>query len=225
MTHLVAIDPLLFEPGDRLSLSEFLERWEQMPALKFAELIDGVVYMPSPLSHEHARRDGQMHLVLTAYAARTGVCEALTNATWLMLENAPQPDVALRLLNQFGGKTSVAGVLASGAPELVVEITRSSRSFDLGPKLALYQRAGVTEYVAVLLEEQQVAWRVLEAGSYRLVERPPSGIFKSAAFPGLWLDEAALWQSDSKRMLDTLQQGLESEECRSFTDRLRASAR
>ncbi len=30
-------------PGQRLTVREFLRRWESMPAVKFAELIDGVV--------------------------------------------------------------------------------------------------------------------------------------------------------------------------------------
>lgn len=211
MTHLARINPLLFEPGDRLSREEFLELWERMPGLKFAELIDGVVYMPSPLSHEHGRRDSQMQLLLGTYAARTRRCEVLSSATWLMLESAPQPDMALRYFPEFGGRTDISEELASGAPELIVEITKSSRSFDLGPKLALYQRAGVTEYVAVLVSERRVQWRMLESGSY-ILNAPVEGVFRSRAFPGLWLDEAALWAGDSDRLLAKLHEGLASEQ-------------
>ena len=50
MTYLISTDPILLSPGDRMSRDEFLARWEQMPSLKRAELIDGVVYMPSPVS-------------------------------------------------------------------------------------------------------------------------------------------------------------------------------
>ena len=35
------------ENGDHLSAGEFMERDEAMPGLKKAELIDGVVYVPS----------------------------------------------------------------------------------------------------------------------------------------------------------------------------------
>jgi hypothetical protein len=42
MAYLIHPHPLLFEHGDRLSRKEFLDRWEQMPELKNAELIDGV---------------------------------------------------------------------------------------------------------------------------------------------------------------------------------------
>lgn len=217
MTHLVSAFPLFFEPGDRLTLEEFLARWEQMPGLKFAELIDGIVHMPSPLSMEHGRRDGQVQLLLSFYALRTGVCEMISNATWLMAGSAPQPDTALRLLPRFGGRTKQSGKLAAGPPELVVEVSSSSRSIDLGPKLALYQRAGVLEYLAVLLEEQRMEWRRLVNGSY-LPLAPGPGVLKSSVFPGLWLDEAAFWANDSKQLIQVLEQGLASEECRLFTE-------
>ena len=220
MTHLLFVDPLLFHPGDRLTLEEFLERWEKMPDLKFAELIDGIAYMPSPISPEHSRYDAKIQMLLGVYAARTSVCESMTNATWLMAGSAPQPDAALCLLPNYGGKTDTSGKLATGAPELVVEICHSSHSFDLGPKMSLYQTAGVDEYIAVLLEERRIEWRRLEAGSYRLM-RTESGIFKSVVFPGLWLDEEAFWAGDSSRLVAVLIDGIESPECLAFVKRHR----
>ena len=44
--------PVLLPPlhdGDRLTSDEFIRRWEAMPDLKHAELIDGIVQMPSPV--------------------------------------------------------------------------------------------------------------------------------------------------------------------------------
>src|SRR5215471_21071826 len=113
--------PLLLGPGDCMELEEFLERWEREPRLKFAELIDGVVYMPSPLSLLHSDFDGLADLVLAYYAARSGICKNLLNPTWLMLTSAPQPDLALSLKPEYGGRIQVTpGELASGLPELVV---------------------------------------------------------------------------------------------------------
>jgi hypothetical protein len=43
--------------GQRLTREEFLRRWEAMPELKFAELINGVVYMPSPQTSDHGRTE------------------------------------------------------------------------------------------------------------------------------------------------------------------------
>jgi hypothetical protein len=222
MTHLAFINPLLFSPGDRLSRKEFLELWEQMPALKFAELIDGTVYMPSPLSFVHGRRDGQVQVLFGTYAARARVCQLATNATGLLLESAPQPDATLLLLPQYGGRTTAVDELAGGVPELVAEICHSSRSYDLGPKLSLYQRAGVPEYIAFLIKERRIEWRILEEGSYRIQKPDHEGILGSRIFPGLWLDEAAYWGEDSTRMLDVLEAGLRSPEHAEFLRRLGA---
>jgi Uma2 family endonuclease len=63
--------------------------------VKFAEPIDGAVYIHTPVSYKHGRRDLHKQLLLGAYAAATGVCEAVSDATWLMSDSAPQPDVAL----------------------------------------------------------------------------------------------------------------------------------
>ena len=49
-----AIPPL--ENGDRLTRDEFERRYDAMPDLKKAELIEGEVYMPSPVRHgRHGR--------------------------------------------------------------------------------------------------------------------------------------------------------------------------
>ena len=45
------IPPL--QNGDRLTRAEFERRYEAMPHVKKAELIEGVVYMPSPVSFEN----------------------------------------------------------------------------------------------------------------------------------------------------------------------------
>ena len=209
MTHMIPIGPLLFESGDRLSREEFLERWERTPALKKAELIDGVVYLPSPVSFGHGFFDTVLQMLLNNYAAKTPGCETIANATWLMLDSAPQPDSCLCWVPATG-KIKTTKDLATGSPELIVEVAVSSRSYDLGPKLALYQRAEVQEFVAVLVEEERIEWRILEGGSYRLMQADADGIFHSKVFPGLWLDSAALWRMDRSQLLAVLEQGLQS---------------
>jgi Uma2 family endonuclease len=209
MAQLLHSRPLLFAPGDRMDRDEFLSRWERMPDVKFAELIDGTVYMPSPVTRDHTRLDGQMMVLLSHYVARTQICELMPNGTWHMLESAPQPDIALALLPEHGGRNTTVDGYAHGVPELVVEVTHSSRAYDLGPKLALYQRAGVPEYLAVLIEEQRVEWRVLDdGGSYGILKSDAQGIYCSKVFPGLWLNEPAYWARDVAAMLKTLDEGL-----------------
>src|SRR5262245_15596380 len=154
--------------GDRLTREEFLRRWDQMPELKRAELIGGVVYMPSPLSADLSNVDSAVIYWLKHYALHTPGCQASNNATWHMLEDAPMPDSNLRIVREGGGTSWVEYNYFHGVPELAAEICRSSSSYDLHQKKELYEAAGVKEYVAVLLEEQSVRWHRLVGGRYQL---------------------------------------------------------
>src|SRR5439155_11519546 len=105
MTYLAGIEPLLFYPGDRMTRDEFIARWECMPELKFAELIDGVVYMPSPLSIPHGQKDNLLQGWGFTYSYRSGLIHSMTNKKWFLLESAPQPDLVLRLRPEYGGQS------------------------------------------------------------------------------------------------------------------------
>lgn len=196
--------------GQRLTVKEFLRRWEAMPDLKFAELIDGMVYMPSPLTSDHGRKDFRIVGWLAAYIAATPGCDGGCQATWLMLQSAPQPDSYLWILPEYGGQSRIEGNYHIGAPELAAEVCVSSEAYDLGVKKALYQRAGVREYVAILVQEEQIRWHRLVKGQYQLCRPTRQGVFRSRVFPGLWLDGPAVLQGNMARLLQTLQRGLES---------------
>jgi Uma2 family endonuclease len=131
--------------GERLTVEEFLRRWEDLPDLKNAELIDGVVYVPSPVSLDHGRLDSRIILWLAYYAQATPGCDNGNNSTWLMSGSAPQPDAYLQILPSHGGQSGIDGPLGAGAPELAVEICVTSTEVDVGPKLALSEgrRAGI----------------------------------------------------------------------------------
>jgi Uma2 family endonuclease len=193
-----------------------LEAWEAAPELKFAELIDGVVYMPSPVSAEHSDYDYMIGGWAYHYQNRCPMVQGGVNGTWLMLESAPQPDFALRLLPEFGGRVRTERGLFAGVPEFIVEVTRSSRTYDLGPKLGLYQRAGVSEYLAVLIQEQRLEWRILRDGRYELLRPDQNGVYKSQTFPGLWLSEPAFWKRDIPAVLLVLEKGLQTPEFTAF---------
>ena len=129
-----SIPPLL--EGDSLTSDEFMRRWEAIPDLKRAEPIDGIVYMPSPVSLGHG--DVQVFLAgwLDVYAIPG--CRPNLEGTWLMgVRDVPQPDPTLRILPEYGGQSRVEGSYASGAPELIVEVAMSSRARDFGAKKRL----------------------------------------------------------------------------------------
>jgi len=215
-----AIPPL--RAGQRLTVREFMRRWEAMPEIKFAELIDGVVYMPSPVTSEHGSTELGTVTWLGMYVASTPGCAGGSQATWLMLESVPQPDSYLWIRPEYGGQSTIEGKYHAGAPELAAEICLTSAAYDLGPKMALYQTAGVREYVAVLVEEEEIRWHRLVKGVYELCRPTSKGVFRSKVFPGLWLDRPALWKYDMARVLQTLERGLRSAEHAAFVKKLAA---
>jgi hypothetical protein len=215
----VSTAPLL--EGDSLTSEEFLRRWEEMPDVKHAELIDGIVYMPSPVSLDHGDFQGFLLTWLGFYGMATPGCRASMEATWLMGEHqVPQPDATLRILPRFGGQSEVVGGFHSGAPELIVEVAVSSYSRDFGAKRRLYERMGVRESLIVVPRERHLAAFQLTSGGFQSLDTDEAGILRSACFPGLWLDTNALWELDLPRMNAALQQGLSTPEHTDFAAEL-----
>ena len=207
--------------GDCLTSDQFMRRWEAMPDLKHAELIEGLVYMPSPVSRTHSRFHLPLSGWLANYMARTPGCEAGLEGTWLMgPKNVPQPDLTLRVLPELGGQSRDEGDYTAGAPELVVEIAASSRARDLGVKWKLYERMGIREYLIAVAGKQQFLWNVRTGSAYQMLNPGSDGIFRSRCFPGLWLDPNALWSGDLPRLFAALDQGLATPEHASFVERL-----
>ena len=213
--------PVLID-GMRMSREEFLRRWYALPDVKNAELINGVVRMASPVSADHGDIDSWLSFWLGVYAFATPGVRASTNATWLMGdEDAPQPDQSLRVLPEYGGASSLDRKLLSGVPGLAVEVALSSSDIDLGEKLELYREHGVAEYLVALAGDSQVRWHRLDGGAYRLLEPGDDGLLRSEAFPGLWLDAAALFGEDAGRFQSVAREGVGSAEHGSFVERLR----
>ena len=208
--------------GERMDVEEFLRRWEELPDLKNAELIDGVVHVPPPVGLEHGSLSSRIIWWIGHYAQATLGCGAGSRTTWLMLGSVPQPDVYLRILPSHGGQSRNEGQYCGGAPEFVAEVCETSTEVDFGPKRKLYQRAGVREYITVEALVQRMSWRVLENGVYVAQTLPPDGIARSRVFPGLWLDVAAFWADDGAKMLAALNAGLASDH-QKFVARLAAA--
>ena len=212
------------EAGDHLDQATFHARYEAMPPDFRAELIGGVVFVPSPLRKEHGSHHALVMGWLTNYWIATPGTETLDNTTAILGdESEPQPDAALIIEPESGGQTSVSeDGYATGPPELIVEVASSSESIDLHRKRRDYEQAGVLEYVVVVLRQRVVRWFVLQDGTYREVEADASGLFKSRVFPGLWLDAPALLRRDGRQVMATLQHGIETPEHAAFVQQLQA---
>ena len=98
------------ENGECLTASEFLRRYEAMPEVKKAELIGGIVYMPSPVRFDaHAVPDALLQTWLGTYSAKTPGTQVGGNGTVrLDIKNVPQPDVILRITEECGGRSRLA---------------------------------------------------------------------------------------------------------------------
>ncbi|MBW4563573.1 MAG: Uma2 family endonuclease [Mojavia pulchra JT2-VF2] len=215
------IPPL--ESGDRLTRREFERRYHAMPNTKKAELIEGVVYMASPLRFKsHGKPHGDLIIWLGNYKVATPGVELGDNATVrLDLDNEFQPDVLLLIDEQFGGQTHISDDdYVEGAPELIAEVAASSAANDLYDKKRVYRRNGVQEYIVWQVFENKIDWFTLENGEYIALDADPNNIIKSHIFPGLWLDVAALLRGEMAQVLTALQQGLNSQEHQEFLHRL-----
>lgn len=222
--QVVATPPLV--AGDRLDAATFHERYEAMPPQTRAELVDGVVFMPSPLSPDHGRESRVVNCWLTHYEILTpGIRGEDNTSTRLDALGEVQPDHNLRIRPERGGQSGTAREFIVGAPELIVEVSRSSRSFDLGAKKGQYERAGVLEYVVVGLDPDEVYWFTGRGGRFERIGPGADGLIRSSAFPGLWLDPAALYAEDLRRLVAAVDRGVATPEHAEFVARLERAGR
>ena len=225
MISTTAISPILtippLENGDKLTRHEFERRYHAMPNLKKAELIEGVVYVASPLRiKSHGEPHAYIMTWLGVYKAATPGIGFADNATVLIdTDNEPQPDALLRI--ETGGQSRInKDDYVEGAPELIVEIAASSASYDLHEKLKVYRRNQVQEYLIWRVYDHQFDWFRLQQGEYIQLQPHADNIICSQIFPGLWLDKIALLGGDLGTVLAVLQQGLASPEHENFISRL-----
>lgn len=212
----LSIPPL--ENGDRLSRSEFERRYQAMPYLR-AELVEGVVYMASPLRmRSHAEPHGRLTTWLGTYQAFTpGLVLGIEPTVRLDPDNEPQPDAVLFIPGRQA--TISEDDYIEGVPELVVEVAASSVAIDLHDKKRAYRRSGVREYIVWRTLDHQLDWFALQADEY--CQLPDGqGMIRSQVFPGLWLAVSALLAGEMTTVLSVLQQGLNSPEHQAFVQQL-----
>jgi Uma2 family endonuclease len=208
------------ESGDRLTRAEFERRYKVTPEGFKAELVEGVVYVASPVRVLHGNPHFKLITWLGVYTTATPGLSGADNATTrLDLDNEPQPDVLLRF-DQGGTSTISADGYVEGAPELVAEIATSSSAIDLGDKKNAYRRNGVQEYLVWQTFENRLSWFRLEEEAYVAIVPDKDGIIRSTIFPGLWLDVAALLDGQMMAVLNTLQAGITTPEHQAFVQAL-----
>jgi Uma2 family endonuclease len=208
--------------GDRMSRAEFHASYLQSPKHFKAELIDGEVYVTSPLKLRHGKVHVPITTVLFYYVSATPGTECGDNVTCIFDdENEQQPDAFLRVRPEFGGRSRTdKDVYIEGPPELLVEVAASSKSIDLNKKRISYMRHGVLEYLVLNVRDRKLHWFDL-AGDRELVAGD-DGVVRVRIFPGLWIDSGALFNLDLHGLVATAQQGFATPEHAAFVAKLGA---
>lgn len=218
------IPPL--ENGDQLTQLEFDRRYQAHPEIKKAELIEGVVYVASPVKvQNHGEPHANIVTWVGVYRSVTRGVRVADNSTYILdNDNEPQPDVTVWIDQKSGGQATVTTEdYLEGAPELVVEVAGSSAAIDLRQKFRAYRRKGILEYIVLLVHERETRWFRWHEGEYVPVQPDQNGVLKSQIFPGLWLDSEKFWNEDLAGLLATLQEGIASAEHQAFVERLTSS--
>ncbi len=211
---------LPLQSGDRLGVAEFHQRYAQHPSIKKAELVEGVVYMSSPVYTSHSKPHAQLVFWAGLYLAGTPSVQMGDNqSVRLDNDNEVQPDICLWQDNSVGSQISITqkGLLL-GSPDLVIEVAANSVAYDLHQKLRVYQRSGVREYLVFVAYEQETRWFHLVDGVYQEIAADAQGVLRSRLFPGLWIHPVHVWQNDFAAMQTLLQAGLDSPEHATFVN-------
>ncbi|HQW52197.1 MAG TPA: Uma2 family endonuclease [Tepidiformaceae bacterium] len=198
----ITCNPTPLESGDRMSREEFHRRYRERPDIKKAELVEGVVYVASPVRlNQHGRPHALIIGWLSTYLMAHSGPEVADNSTIIFDDgNEFQPDAILFRIGPNASATIGEDDYLHGPPELVVEVAGSSLAYDLHDKKRAYERHGVAEYVVWEIEGNTVRWFRLEGGKYREVAPDADGIVESAQFPGLRLDVPAVLAGDRQRV-------------------------
>ncbi len=192
------------ESGDRLTQPEFHRRYSAMNRIRKAELVNGIVFMSSPVRMQsHALPHRMVIAWLSQYEAHNPDTQCGDNATLILHnQNEFQPDAFLRILDSKGGASFVNDQdYLQGAPELIVEIAGTSASIDLREKKEAYRQAGVREYIVWQVEEKRIDWWRLNAGSYEPLQPDPDNTIHSNVFPGLILPVDTFLSGDLRKLL------------------------
>ena len=212
--------------GQRMDRATFHERYEAMPPDARFELIGGVVVMPSPVGAGH----GQYVINLGTWVnffrkGLPGLSGGVDATVMVDDQSEPQPDIHLRIKPEYGGQIRNEGKYLAGTPELVIEVSASSKGIDLGPKLEDYRRGGVIEYLVVTLEPEEIHWFAHREDRFEPLSPGADGYYRSEVFPGLWLDPVALVGDDLNGLIATLERGLATPEHAAFVDQLNSRRR
>jgi Uma2 family endonuclease len=190
-----------------MARAEFHRRYLEHPEIKKAELVEGVVYVPSPVrTDQHGRPHGLIARWLGAYCDLNPQAELVIDSTVeLDNDNEAQPDIILR--TSLGSSRLTQEGYIEGPPELIVEVAASSRAYDMHDKLRAYRRNGVQEYIVWQTLDRRIVWFELIDGEYAPLAPDSEGVIHSRVFPGLCLAVTSMLDGNIVAVLATQRAG------------------
>jgi Uma2 family endonuclease len=209
-----------FKTGDRMSRDDFHRLYLQTPEQFRAELLYGEVFVASPIKTVHGDYHYMIVEIISDYRKATpGVLGSIASSVFLGDDHEVQPDIHLRLSPECGGRAQRTedGYL-EGAPELVIEVSLSPLSLDLGTKKNAYRENGALEYWVLNLRDQR--FHAFDLTQDEELEQPEDGILRSLQFPGLWIESQDFFQRNDATVTAILQPGLASTEHAAFVELL-----
>ena len=199
------------ENGDRMTQEEFHRRYEAYPDDVKIELIGGTVYVASPMRTPQGELTWKLIIPLDFYVETDprrprrrrrhrhprGEERAATGPAL-----APAPRIR-RAVGDFDERRYLVA-----APEFIAEVAHSTRALDLNQKRKTTSRQGFRNTSSFASRRKHFT------GSTSLpngkLKADKQGLWKSRVFPGLWLDQAALFALDSARLRAAVQKGIAS---------------
>lgn len=183
--------PSRIEEAEWMTAADF---FREAPEDRKAELINGVMVVPMPPLEIHERLFGFLFTLLRSYVEEFGLGEVRGSRTPVELGATivPEPDLL------FVAKSRVhmiqrKGIL--GAPDFVIEILSSGTvQLDRGDKFRAYESAGVRElWLIDPYGPSGTNFYQLQDGEFVSVVPDASGILRSIAIPGFWMDVMWFW--------------------------------
>ncbi|HEY9783809.1 MAG TPA: Uma2 family endonuclease [Candidatus Obscuribacterales bacterium] len=223
-------DGPLLHAGDRLTQAEFHRLYNQMPECYRLELVGGVVFEPPPAGLDHSDIQSFLNGAFLSYAGRTPGLQMGADATVILSnEDEIQPDIFLRILPQYGGQSgnTVEKRIGSrqfgtryikGAPELLAEVSHTTKTIDLHRKKERYLFGGVLEYAVVCLDPHKIFWFDLK--NHIQLKASKDSIWRSVFFPGLWINGKAVFEGNYQLLMDTIDAGMATVEYAQFRESL-----
>lgn len=182
------------EVVERMTAKDFFRR---APEDRKAELIDGVMIMPSPPSDRHERLVGFLFTLIRMYCEDRDLGEVRGSRTAVELadDQAPEPDV-LFVAKERADIITDEGVF--GAPDLVIEVlSASTAAYDRGSKFHAYERAGVRELWLIDPYGPAGTEFYQRSGEYLKPIMPgPNNVLSSMVLPGFRLNTTWLWTQE-----------------------------